>query len=62
MHQATLMKMNIDSWIDGGDLYRDKKSPRNQKLMQIDFYYDVIKNHTSDQDYADFWTIYYIMA
>ena len=23
--------------------------------MQIHFYYDAIKNHTSDQDYADFW-------
>ena len=39
-----------------GDLYRDKKSPiAVSKLMQIDFYYDVIKNHTSDQDYANFW-------
>tara|TARA_B100000524_G_scaffold345256_1_gene243606 strand:+ start:39 stop:1541 length:1503 start_codon:yes stop_codon:yes gene_type:complete len=39
-----------------GDLYRDKKSPiAVSKLMQIDFYYDVFKNYTSDQDYADFW-------
>ena len=39
-----------------GDLYRDKKSPiAVSKLMQIDFYYDVLKNYTSNQDYADFW-------
>mgnify|MGYP001239550982 CR=1 FL=1 len=39
-----------------GDLYRDKKAPiAVSKLMQIDFYYDVFENFTSDQDYADFW-------
>jgi hypothetical protein len=38
------------------DLYRDKKAPiAVSKLMQIDFYYDVFKNYTSNQDCADFW-------
>ena len=36
--------------------YKDNKPQiAMTKLMQIDFYYDAIKNYTTDQDYADFW-------
>ena len=36
--------------------YKDNKPQiAMTKLMQIDFYYDAIKNYKTAQDYADFW-------
>ena len=36
--------------------YKDNKPQiAITKLMQIDFYYDAIKNYTTAQEYADFW-------
>ena len=38
------------------DFYKQKKPQLAvSKLMMIDFYYDSTTNHTSNQDYADFW-------
>tara|TARA_R100000008_G_scaffold71329_1_gene49113 strand:- start:227 stop:1717 length:1491 start_codon:yes stop_codon:yes gene_type:complete len=49
-----------ESWDDFEDyledFYKDKKPQLAMtKLMQIDFYYDALKNYSSDQDQADFW-------
>ena len=56
-------KTNSSSWPSWEDFnkyltifYKDKKPQLAMtKLMQIDFYYDAIKNYSSAQEYADFW-------